>query len=168
MGFGEKEKSLQIGTAWPFQPAKEKKKEMSSQGGVALRDELLYLWGKEGLGEPSKKRSSSPAPRSAWLSKCLHPHSHPPPATPSSWPPSSLASPGVQLQSLIPSPQPLDLFILIQLHTQYDLCKQKITRCNNWILSWTWSLLGCGVDQFPDIQPCSRAPASLSKIITNI
>lgn len=38
---------------------------------------------------------------------------------------------GVQLESLIPSPQPLDLFILIQLHTQYELCKQKITRCNN-------------------------------------
>lgn len=38
---------------------------------------------------------------------------------------------GVQLESLILSPQPLDLFILIQLHTQYELCKQKITRCNN-------------------------------------
>ena len=38
---------------------------------------------------------------------------------------------GVQFQSLIPSLQPLDLFILIQLHTQYEICKQKITHCNN-------------------------------------
>lgn len=71
----------------------------------------------------------------AWLALAPCPDSslHLPAARPLQPTPSSLASQQFppHPQSLIPSPQPLNLFILIQLHTQYELSKQKITRCNN-------------------------------------
>ena len=146
------------------------RKELSSQGGVAPRDAFppkgaLCPGGKGGWGEPNTRRGSAPALRPAGPPVSYVPRG-PPTHTAAEPPPAWLHwSPAWKPY---PSPQPLDLFILIQLHTQYELCKQKITRCNNWILSWTGSLLGCGVQQFPDTQPCPQAPPSLSKMRANI
>lgn len=95
----------------------------------------LDLWGKTRLEGTKQNQEQSPVlsqgPPGTLLPVPLPPSSFLPLVSPLQLTPLLPGFTGVQLQSLIPSPQPLDLFILIQLHTQYELCKQKITRCSN-------------------------------------
>lgn len=99
--------------------------------GVPSQSRAPVSVGRTRLRGTKQKEEQHPCSQAGLALCSLRPHPPPPPATRLQPTPLQPGCTGVQLESLIPSPQPLDLFILIQLHTQYELCKQKITRCNN-------------------------------------